>query len=688
MLKFKISPLLLLVSIIIILMGLATAQCEVPLKGVFFSTEEDFVTQGPKPSDGNPIISDGDLLNAAGYVYMRNYELLGVFKASSATSMPQEVRLSEEDRDRTIELGISQRLSISLSVNPSTGYIWEPREEIMLRAEGILRQVGLKFEPESALLGAPGEMILNFEAVGLGSIGLELVYWRPWEREPVETYLVTLEVVLPLRSPTSTSDPPSPQLPSAFDWRNLNGVTPVKDQDGCGSCWAFGTVGPLESNIRIQDGVIKDLSEQYLVSCNTDGWGCSGGWWAHDYHEWKSNPCDPTPGAVLETGFPYTANDDPCCVGKCPCSHPYKIVSWHCIGAGATKPSCWTGSVLPTDDLKQSIYNYGPISAAVYVGYAFIRYTAMCDGDGVLEPNEVFETNEAVGSNLNHAVVLVGWDDNVGTNGAWILRNSWGTNWGEKGYMYIGYGISNVGSCANYIIYAPVDLGVDLGLDAADVIDIEKRFVAFSTELDHPEELFTAGDLLATNGAILPNSALLIAFDIPHELDLGLDALHFTGKREAIIEFLEMVKKYGREYWLENPKELIECLEKYGIDIWFSTEGTAPTPEKPKFLDGDLLSAATGKIVIPNSKLLPPSVPAGIPERGVDFGLDAVTLDKEKNIEFSTEILYEDKLSFTDGDVLLQGDGVTIQNIELIKSFEPKAKELGLDALSFYLYLR
>ena len=102
----------------------------------------------------------------------------------TATTMPQEVKLSAEDRGRTIELGIiGQRLSISLSGNPSTGYIWEPREEMMLRAEGILRQVGVEFKPESDLLGAPGEMILSFEAVGLGTIGLELVYWRPWKKE-------------------------------------------------------------------------------------------------------------------------------------------------------------------------------------------------------------------------------------------------------------------------------------------------------------------------------------------------------------------------------------------------------------------------------------------------------------------------------------------------------------------------
>lgn len=373
----------------------------------------------------------------------------------TAMSMPQEVKLSEEDRGCTIELGvIGQRLSISLLGNPSTGYIWEPREETMLRAEGILRQVGVEFRPESDLLGAPGEMVLSFEAVGLGSIELELVYWRPWEKEPVKTYFVTVEVGFYHNNPTSTSDPPSSQLPSAFDWRIRNGVTPVKDQARCGSCWAFGTVGPLESNIRIKDGIIEDLSEQYLVSCNTEGWSCNGGWWAHDYHEWKSNPCDPMPGAVLETEFPYTAKDEqPCCVGKFPCSHPYKIVSWYYIEIGATKSYYYMGKVPPTAELKKAICDRGLISATVYVGSAFVRYTDMCDGDGVLEPSEVFETNEADGPNVNHAVVLVGWDDNVGTNGAWILRNSWGTNWGEEGYMYIGYGISNVGSYANYIVY-------------------------------------------------------------------------------------------------------------------------------------------------------------------------------------------------------------------------------------------
>ena len=225
----------------------------------------------------------------------------------------------------------------------------------------------------------------------------------------------------------------------------------------------------------------------------------------------------------------------------------------------------------------------------------------------------------------------------------------------------------------------------DLGLDAADVIDVKRKIVAFSTELDDPHGSFTAGDLVFTNGASLPNFVLLTRFKIPRHLDPGLDAVQFIGKKDTIIKFIDAVRVKGKRYWIEKPARLIEYLEKYGIDIWFSTEGTAPTPNAHAFLDGDLLSAATGTIIAANSQLLPPTVPAGIFKRGVDFGLDAVTCSRRGNkelLDFSTEILYKGKPMFTDGDVLRFGSGVIITNDDLIQSFEPKAKFLGLDALS------
>ncbi|RLB04800.1 MAG: hypothetical protein DRG83_04005 [Deltaproteobacteria bacterium] len=226
--------------------------------------------------------------------------------------------------------------------------------------------------------------------------------------------------------------------PASWNWCDQGDCTLVKNQGSCGSCWAFATVGPLECNILIKDGVEVDLSEQYLVSCNADGWNCSGGWWAHDYHEWKYNDPEIEAGAVPEIEFPYVASDAPC---GGPYSHPWKIADWGYIGDSASIPS--------VDAIKQAIMDYGPVAVAIHVGTAFHAYTG-----------GIFNINEP--GTVNHGVVLVGWDDSQGTNGVWILRNSWGPGWGENGYMRIEYGTSQVGYAANYVVYSGTVLIPDL----------------------------------------------------------------------------------------------------------------------------------------------------------------------------------------------------------------------------------
>jgi C1A family cysteine protease len=217
-------------------------------------------------------------------------------------------------------------------------------------------------------------------------------------------------------------------LPSSFDWRDFGGLPPVRNQGGCGSCWAFATVGPLECNIKIKDGITVDLSEQYLVSCNTNDWGCSGGWWAHAYHQWKKDACYDI-GAVPEWDFPYRARDLAC---DCPYTHTYLIDSWLYIGSSSGVPGI--------DAMKQAIMEHGPISVAVVANSAMQAY----DG-GVF--------NQSASGIINHGVVLVGWDDNQGDSGIWIMRNSWGSWWGENGYMRIEYGCSKIGYGASYIDY-------------------------------------------------------------------------------------------------------------------------------------------------------------------------------------------------------------------------------------------
>jgi len=215
---------------------------------------------------------------------------------------------------------------------------------------------------------------------------------------------------------------PRGDLPDTFDWRDeVGGLPPVRNQGGCGSCWAFGTVSSIECTIKIKDGDIVDLSEQWLVSCNQDGYSCSGGWWCHDYYmeNGKTDPCGDS-GAVMEDDFPYVASNAPC---NCPYPHEYFIEEWAYVGD--------PNGVATVDQIKQAIYDYGVVSVAVCVNNAFHDY----DGGIFSGPTC---------SNINHAVALVGWDDNNG-NGYWILRNSWGEGWGEDGYMRIKYGVCDVG---------------------------------------------------------------------------------------------------------------------------------------------------------------------------------------------------------------------------------------------------
>jgi C1A family cysteine protease/predicted secreted protein len=345
-----------------------------------------------------------------------------------------------------------QTLAIILPGNPSTGYSWN----VEVAERSTLAQVAdVETHYVSKGLGVPARYVVRLNALQTGQTSFRLIYRRPWLADLPPSLVLSLQagsldlaetceaLSLPLTPRLSTSTSPgnsqgaeaaqgtSPfsvqAVPSAYNWCTTHSGCPaVRNQGNCGSCWAFATVGPLEAWVKHIDGVPAiDLSEQYLLSCNTDGYSCDGGWWAHSYHV--------NPGAVLESAFPYQANDTiPC--GE-PYSHPYRITSWHYVGSPYGVPSATA--------IRQAIYDHGPVAAGICVGDAFDAYTG-----GVFNSNETCQEDI-----VNHAVVLVGWDDNQGTSGVWILRNSWGPSWGESGYMRIGYGISNVGFAATYVIY-------------------------------------------------------------------------------------------------------------------------------------------------------------------------------------------------------------------------------------------
>lgn len=243
-------------------------------------------------------------------------------------------------------------------------------------------------------------------------------------------------------------------------------------------------------------------------------------------------------------------------------------------------------------------------------------------------------------------------------------------------------GVNGLLCARNADLLRNFDVGEDLGLDAVDIVNLERRIVAFSTELDSRHGNFTAGDLLITPNTVIPNAALVAKFQINY--NIGLDGIQFIGEPQAILTFIQEASRVPREQWLRGI--LPELLARYKVDIWFTVEGSWPPGKKyPTILDGDLLSARDGIVVLSQEQFFTAAAPAGIPQRGVDFGLDAVSAARtgdRTTVHFSTEILFNgQEISFTDGDVLNVGGAVVRAHADLVTPFTPAADFLGLDAL-------
>lgn len=212
------------------------------------------------------------------------------------------------------------------------------------------------------------------------------------------------------RAETIACSPTAPE----WDWRSAGGTTDVRDQDGCGSCWAFATIGAFEGSYRLRNfGVQINASEQDVLNCSGAG-TCGGGWFAFDYLI--------KTGVTSETSYPYTATDAAC---KSPMTRPYAAVAWAYVD----------GSLPTVAQIKEAMCQYGPIAAAVRATPLFQGYAG-----GVF--------NEHDTGSINHAIVLAGWDD---SKQVWLLKNSWGPTWGENGYMWISYDSNSVGTWAAWV---------------------------------------------------------------------------------------------------------------------------------------------------------------------------------------------------------------------------------------------
>ncbi|XP_010518799.1 PREDICTED: senescence-specific cysteine protease SAG12 [Tarenaya hassleriana] len=194
--------------------------------------------------------------------------------------------------------------------------------------------------------------------------------------------------------------------PVSLDWRKKGAVTPIKNQASCGCCWAFSVVAAIEGATKIKKGKLISLSEQQLVDCDKYDYGCEGGLLDTAFEHIKESH-----GLTTEANYPYNGEDGTCNSKK-----------------ASAKAATITGyEDVPANDekaLMKAVTNQ-PVSVAIEGGgFEFQFYSS-----GVF-------TGQC-GTDLDHAVAVVGYGETVDGTKHWIIKNSWGEHWGESGYMRI-----------------------------------------------------------------------------------------------------------------------------------------------------------------------------------------------------------------------------------------------------------
>ncbi len=206
-------------------------------------------------------------------------------------------------------------------------------------------------------------------------------------------------------------------VPSSVDWRTKNVVTYVHNQGSCGSCWSFSTAGALEGIYAIKTGNLISFSEQQLVDCDYirsggTSLGCNGGD-MKSAMEWigKNN------GLCTEQSYPYVSGETKT---NGPCQKSCNIVSGSDILSTVSVSS-------NSDNSMMSALAQQPVSVAIEADQASFQ----------LYKSGVF--TGSCGTNLDHGVLLVGYGSMNGVE-YYIMKNSWGPEWGSSGYMYMGKG--------------------------------------------------------------------------------------------------------------------------------------------------------------------------------------------------------------------------------------------------------
>ena len=198
------------------------------------------------------------------------------------------------------------------------------------------------------------------------------------------------------------------------DWRAKGTVTAVKNQGSCGSCWAYSALGNVENQWAVAGNALTPLSEQLLTSCDTIDSGCNGGLMDNAF-KWLIN--NRKGEIVTEESYPY-------------------------VSGGGRAPACKSKSELDSLPVGATITGFNHLDRSEDTLAAYVKSTGAIavavDATTFQSYRSGIVTN-CVNRQINHGVLTVGFDD-VNVPPYWIIKNSWGTSWGEAGYLRLAKG--------------------------------------------------------------------------------------------------------------------------------------------------------------------------------------------------------------------------------------------------------
>jgi cathepsin F len=224
---------------------------------------------------------------------------------------------------------------------------------------------------------------------------------------------------------TTTTNPPLLKAtPTSWDWRTRGVVGPVKEQGACGSCWAHSASGNIESLYAIKYGTLYSLSVSQMLDCSYVNDGCVGGNQENAFKYLKS-----TGGLTTEAAYPYKPRVQTC-RGN--------------LGKSIAKVTGYFFAGSNEETMKNYVYSNGPL--AVVFNANMLQYYK----GGVITSGSATCSHGI----LNHAVLIVGYGSSNGQN-YWIVKNSYGADWGENGYFKIARGFGTCG-INQYVLSATI----------------------------------------------------------------------------------------------------------------------------------------------------------------------------------------------------------------------------------------